>query len=268
MQWEGVVHGCIHQDQARAAGAGVRTGRGRDGAVRRRRRGQRGRDHLHRARRLLRRRAADPQPVAESARLFPLGSQLRAPDRRGERADAHRRQLQRRDDQRHDRSAERRTGAEPAAVQRAERGHRRRLADDRRQRHRVHRNHRELHHLQPVLDARARTSTTPGGHDQLAERIENAAPKVAAVLQGIHARSPNARVFVVNYPQILPTGSGCWPTMPLAFGDVPYLQATEERLNSMLATEAAPTTRRSSTGTRRAPVTTPASRARPAGSNR
>ena len=77
-----------------------------------------------------------------------------------------------------------------------------------------------------------------GGHDQLAERIENAAPKVAAVLQGIHSRSPNARVFVVNYPDILPTGSGCWPTMPLGFGDVPYLRATEERLNSMLATEA------------------------------
>jgi GDSL-like Lipase/Acylhydrolase family len=77
-----------------------------------------------------------------------------------------------------------------------------------------------------------------GGHDQLAERIENAAPKVAAVLQGIHTRSPDARVFVVNYPQILPTGSGCWPTMPLGFGDVPYLRATEERLNSMLATEA------------------------------
>lgn len=78
-----------------------------------------------------------------------------------------------------------------------------------------------------------------GGHDQLAERIENAAPKVAAVLQGIHAHSPNARVFVVNYPDILPTGSGCWPTMPLGFSDVPYLHATEERLNSMLATEAA-----------------------------
>jgi len=77
-----------------------------------------------------------------------------------------------------------------------------------------------------------------GGHDQLAERIENAAPKVAAVLQGIHARSPNARVFVVNYPDILPTGSGCWPTVPLGYGDVPYLHATEERLDSMLATEA------------------------------
>jgi hypothetical protein len=79
----------------------------------------------------------------------------------------------------------------------------------------------------------------PGGHDQLAERINNTAPKVAAVLQGIHARSPNARVFVVNYPDILPSGSGCWPTVPLSFGDVPYLHATEERLNSMLATTAA-----------------------------
>jgi hypothetical protein len=79
----------------------------------------------------------------------------------------------------------------------------------------------------------------PGGNDQLAERIANTAPKVAAVLQGIHARSPNARVFVVNYPDILPSGSGCWPTIPLSFGDVPYLHATEERLNAMLASAAA-----------------------------
>jgi hypothetical protein len=79
----------------------------------------------------------------------------------------------------------------------------------------------------------------PGGHDILAERIASTAPKVAAVLQGIHSRAPNARVFLVNYPDILPTGSGCWPTVPLAFGDVPYLHATEERLNSMLATAAA-----------------------------
>jgi hypothetical protein len=79
----------------------------------------------------------------------------------------------------------------------------------------------------------------PGGHDLLAERIAGAAPKVAAVLQGIHARAPNARVFLVNYPDILPTGSGCWPTVPLAFGDVPFLHATEEHLNTMLAAQAA-----------------------------
>ena len=59
------------------------------------------------------------------------------------------------------------------------------------------------------------------------------------MLQGIHARSPNARVFVVNYPDILPTGSGCWPVVPLAYGDVPYLHATEEHLNQMIATQAA-----------------------------
>lgn len=79
-----------------------------------------------------------------------------------------------------------------------------------------------------------------GGHDQIAERIAATAPKVAAVLQGIHSRSPNAKVFVVNYADILPeTGFGCWPQMPLGFGDVPYLRAKEKELNAMLATQAA-----------------------------
>jgi lysophospholipase L1-like esterase len=80
----------------------------------------------------------------------------------------------------------------------------------------------------------------PGGKDQLAERIAQTAPKVAAVLQGIHARSPKARVFVVNYPAIFPeTGVGCWPQEPIGWGDVPYLRSTEQRLNAMLATQAA-----------------------------
>jgi lysophospholipase L1-like esterase len=78
-----------------------------------------------------------------------------------------------------------------------------------------------------------------GGKDQLAERIEATAPKVAAVLQGIHSRSPAAKIYVVNYPAIFPeTGSGCWPQMPISFTDAPYLRATEQRLNSMLATQA------------------------------
>jgi hypothetical protein len=80
----------------------------------------------------------------------------------------------------------------------------------------------------------------PGGNDQLKARIEATAPKVAAVLQGIHTRSPGAKIYVVNYPAIFPeTGSGCWPQMPLGFQDVPYLRSTEQRLNSMLATQAA-----------------------------
>jgi lysophospholipase L1-like esterase len=79
-----------------------------------------------------------------------------------------------------------------------------------------------------------------GGKDQLAERIAATAPKVAAVLEGIHTRSPAAKIYVVNYPAIFPeTGSGCWPQMPVSFTDAPYLRSTEQRLNSMLATQAA-----------------------------
>jgi hypothetical protein len=79
-----------------------------------------------------------------------------------------------------------------------------------------------------------------GGNDQLAARIDAAAPKVAAAIQGIHAHAPTARVLVISYLPILPeTGSGCWPTVPLAFADVPYLRATEKRLNTMLAQQAA-----------------------------
>ena len=78
------------------------------------------------------------------------------------------------------------------------------------------------------------------GHDTLAELIAATAPKVAAVLQGIHTRSPGADVFVVNYAAILPeTGSGCWPQVPIAWADVAYLRGVAKNLNAMLAQQAA-----------------------------
>jgi lysophospholipase L1-like esterase len=81
---------------------------------------------------------------------------------------------------------------------------------------------------------------TTGGKDRLKEAIEATAPKVAADLRGIHADAPNARVLLVGYPVILPnSGDGCWPVVPIAFGDVPYLRGVEQELNAMLATEAA-----------------------------
>ena len=79
-----------------------------------------------------------------------------------------------------------------------------------------------------------------GGQDTIAERIAATAPKVAAVLQGVHGRAPAARVFVLNYAAIFPeTGFGCWPQMPIAFADVPYLRAKQRQLNAMLANQAA-----------------------------
>jgi lysophospholipase L1-like esterase len=78
------------------------------------------------------------------------------------------------------------------------------------------------------------------GRDEISERIQATAPKVAAVLQGIHQRSPKARVFIVNYAAILPDeGPGCWPQMPITDGDVPYVRAKEKELNAMIAAQAA-----------------------------
>jgi lysophospholipase L1-like esterase len=79
-----------------------------------------------------------------------------------------------------------------------------------------------------------------GGNDQISNRIVATAPKVAAVLQGIHTHSPQAQVQVVAYLAILPeSGSGCFPQMPIAYADVPYLRAKEKELNAMLAQQAA-----------------------------
>jgi lysophospholipase L1-like esterase len=79
----------------------------------------------------------------------------------------------------------------------------------------------------------------PNGQDQLLARINATAPKVAAGIQTIKALAPHAAVFVVGYGDILPSsGIGCWPVMPFAFGDVPYLNTTELELNAMLASVA------------------------------
>jgi len=80
---------------------------------------------------------------------------------------------------------------------------------------------------------------TTGGTDQLLAAIKATGLKVEAVLQEIHQRSPHAAVYVVGYPDILPEDSdGCWPIVPIAYGDVAYLRQTETELNAMLAGEA------------------------------
>ena len=77
------------------------------------------------------------------------------------------------------------------------------------------------------------------GQDELSNRIRNTAPLIAGVLQGIHSRSPQAEVYIVGYPAILPESGGCWPQMPLTSTDVGYLRAKEKELNAMIAAQAA-----------------------------
>ena len=75
--------------------------------------------------------------------------------------------------------------------------------------------------------------------DQISARIAATEPKVDAVLDGIRARSPAARVLVLNYSAIFPhSGYGCWPKMPVTPRDVVWLRAKHEELNAMLARQA------------------------------
>jgi lysophospholipase L1-like esterase len=78
-----------------------------------------------------------------------------------------------------------------------------------------------------------------GDNDEIKDRIAATGPKVGDVLSGVRNRAPDARVFVVDYISILPeTGSGCWPQVPFADADVPYLRAKQRELNAELAKQA------------------------------
>jgi len=78
------------------------------------------------------------------------------------------------------------------------------------------------------------------GADQLALAVLNTAPKVTKVLRAVHKKAPHARVLVVGYPDLLPDdGSGCYPSVPFAAKDFPYLRDTGKRLNLMLRLVAA-----------------------------
>ena len=60
----------------------------------------------------------------------------------------------------------------------------------------------------PIGHATARATYVHDGRDEISERIAETAPKVAAVIQGIRARAPQARIFAVNYAAIFPE-RGC-----------------------------------------------------------
>ncbi|MDA0169293.1 SGNH/GDSL hydrolase family protein [Solirubrobacter taibaiensis] len=77
-----------------------------------------------------------------------------------------------------------------------------------------------------------------GGQDELRNRIAATAPKVGAVLAGIKART-SAKILILNYEALLPSsGSGCWPQVPIAWADVPYVRGIQRALNDMIASEA------------------------------
>ena len=57
-------------------------------------------------------------------------------------------------------------------------------------------------------------------------------PNIVKALKDVRAKAPNARVAISGYLTILPPTQGCYPIMPVAAGDVPYLNRIQAALNS------------------------------------
>ncbi|MGW6694616.1 SGNH/GDSL hydrolase family protein [Rhodococcus sp. NPDC054953] len=78
--------------------------------------------------------------------------------------------------------------------------------------------------------------------DSLAAPVrENTQPALVQALRDVRARAPHAQVVIVGYPRLLPTDGGCAPAMPLAAGDIPYLNDLQDTLNAAVAAAAAET---------------------------
>ena len=68
----------------------------------------------------------------------------------------------------------------------------------------------------------------------MAAEIEATKPKIAALLEEIHKRSPKARVAIVGYPDVLPDSGNCYPMVPLSPDDVRYIDELIIRINTMI----------------------------------
>jgi lysophospholipase L1-like esterase len=79
----------------------------------------------------------------------------------------------------------------------------------------------------------------PDGSDELQDRIAATGPKIRAVLEAIHERSPDARILVLGYPGIFHIGdTASCPAMGVGEEDAQYLRNVEESLDAMIAGEA------------------------------
>lgn len=66
-------------------------------------------------------------------------------------------------------------------------------------------------------------------------------PSLLTALRQVQQKAPHARVVIVGYPWILPATGGCYPTMRVAAGDVPYLRHLQATLNDAIRRAAAQT---------------------------
>jgi lysophospholipase L1-like esterase len=102
--------------------------------------------------------------------------------------------------------------------------------------------------LLPVLISKGSSAMTPCqdyytsvGAADLQQRIQDAGSGLAAALAAIKARAPEARVYVIGYPELLPASAsaGCSLSLGITPGDLAFINQQEQRLNQTLHERAA-----------------------------
>lgn len=76
------------------------------------------------------------------------------------------------------------------------------------------------------------------GRDVLLSAVERTQERVRKVVEGVRERSPEARILLVNYPQVSPEQGAC-PALQLARGDLAYARQVAEALDAALRDAAA-----------------------------
>jgi lysophospholipase L1-like esterase len=66
-------------------------------------------------------------------------------------------------------------------------------------------------------------------------------PALVNALIAVHAKAPHAKVAILGYPWVMPPSDGCYPIMPVAVGDVPYVRDIQATLNDAVSRAAAAT---------------------------
>ncbi|MFJ3306359.1 SGNH/GDSL hydrolase family protein [Streptomyces sp. NPDC086549] len=88
-------------------------------------------------------------------------------------------------------------------------------------------------------DAPCRKYYVKNGTDSARRLVAAAGERLSGALSEVRRRAPEARVYVVGYPAILPSdGAVCGRELPIAPGDITYLRETEQELNEALRVRA------------------------------
>ncbi|WP_036528387.1 SGNH/GDSL hydrolase family protein [Nocardia sp. CNY236] len=77
------------------------------------------------------------------------------------------------------------------------------------------------------------------GVDRMSANVAASEPKVVAAILGIRARSPHARIVLLDYLQGVSIGPGCYPSIPISPIDAEWLGRKLVELNAMLSRAAA-----------------------------